>query len=188
MSEMAIEMCASFLLRGSMSECPPRKIPWISLDSFGRIGTFQWVMTNPNKKNRRTLNSPPGLCSLKIRTPFLCLLLRLVVRAIFRQREDIITYFYLSKENAGLLQHLLLVSALFVMAGLVPAIHAGNASRRDRHGAARSKVLQAQSFRPCRAHEHSMRRTTWIAGTSPAMTPSSWSGDPLITPIPTTNS
>jgi hypothetical protein len=28
----------------------PRKIPWISLDSFGRIGTFQWVMTNPNKK------------------------------------------------------------------------------------------------------------------------------------------
>jgi hypothetical protein len=42
------------------------KFLWISLDSFGRIGTFQWVMTNPNKKNRRTLNSPPGLCSLKI--------------------------------------------------------------------------------------------------------------------------
>src|ERR1700733_6633437 len=28
----------------------PRKKPWISLDSFGRIGTFQWVTTNPNKK------------------------------------------------------------------------------------------------------------------------------------------
>jgi hypothetical protein len=33
----------------------PRKIPWISLDSFGRIGTFQWVTPNPNQKNRRTL-------------------------------------------------------------------------------------------------------------------------------------
>jgi hypothetical protein len=32
--------------------------------------------------------------------------------------------------------------------------------------AARSKVLQAQIFRPCRAHEHSMRRTTWMAGSS----------------------
>jgi hypothetical protein len=52
------------------------------------------------------------------------------------------------------------------MAGLVPAIHAGNASKTGpTWGAARSKVLQAQSFRPCRAHEHSMRRTTWIAGT-----------------------
>jgi hypothetical protein len=66
---------------------------------------------------------------------------------------------------------------------------AGNASKTGpTWGAARSKVLQAQSFRPCRAHEHSMRPTTWIAGTSPAMTPSSSSGDPLITPIPTTNS
>jgi hypothetical protein len=31
---------------------------------------------------------------------------------------------------------------------------------------------------PCRAHEHSMRRTMWIAGTSPAMTPSSCPGIP----------
>jgi hypothetical protein len=28
----------------------PRKKAWISLDSFGRIGTFQWVTANPNKK------------------------------------------------------------------------------------------------------------------------------------------
>jgi hypothetical protein len=28
----------------------PRKKAWISLDSFGRIGTFQWVTVNPNKK------------------------------------------------------------------------------------------------------------------------------------------
>jgi hypothetical protein len=34
------------------------------------------------------------------------------------------------------------------MAGLVPAIHAGNASRRGRHGAARSKVLQAHKLSP----------------------------------------
>ena len=61
-----------------------------------------------------------------------------------------------------------MVSALGVMAGLVPAIHAGNASKTGpTWGAARSKVLQAQSFRPCRAHERSMRRTTWIAGTKP---------------------
>jgi hypothetical protein len=28
----------------------PRKKAWISLDSFGRIGAFQRVTTNPNKK------------------------------------------------------------------------------------------------------------------------------------------
>jgi hypothetical protein len=28
----------------------PRKKAWISLDSFGRIGTFQRVTANPNKK------------------------------------------------------------------------------------------------------------------------------------------
>jgi hypothetical protein len=28
----------------------PRKKAWISVDSFGRIETFQWVTTNPNKK------------------------------------------------------------------------------------------------------------------------------------------
>jgi hypothetical protein len=44
----------------------PKKIPWISLDSFGRIGTFQWVITNPNKKTAALLNSPPGLYSRKI--------------------------------------------------------------------------------------------------------------------------
>ena len=49
MPEMVIEMCATFLLRGSMSECPPRKKAWISLDSFGRIVTYQWVTANPSK-------------------------------------------------------------------------------------------------------------------------------------------
>jgi hypothetical protein len=29
----------------------PRKKAWISLESFGRIGTFQRVTANPNKKN-----------------------------------------------------------------------------------------------------------------------------------------
>jgi hypothetical protein len=29
----------------------PREKAWISLDSFGRIGTFQWVTANPNKKS-----------------------------------------------------------------------------------------------------------------------------------------
>jgi hypothetical protein len=28
----------------------PRKFAWISLDSFGRFGAFQWVTANPNKK------------------------------------------------------------------------------------------------------------------------------------------
>jgi hypothetical protein len=32
------------------SVCPPKKKAWISLDSFGRIGAFQWVTANPNKK------------------------------------------------------------------------------------------------------------------------------------------
>jgi hypothetical protein len=30
----------------------PNKIACISLDSFGRFGTFQWVTANPNKKFR----------------------------------------------------------------------------------------------------------------------------------------
>jgi hypothetical protein len=29
----------------------PNKKAWISLDSFGRIGAFQWVTAIPNKKN-----------------------------------------------------------------------------------------------------------------------------------------
>ena len=71
----------------------PRKIPWISLHSFGRIWTFQWVMTNPNKKNRGALNSPPRLCSPRDPRRQVCLLLRLGVRVIFRQREFIIIIF-----------------------------------------------------------------------------------------------
>ena len=69
--------------------------PWSNRD-------FQWVMTNPNKKNRGALNSPPRLCSPRDPRRQVCLLLRLGVRVIFRQREYIIIYFYLYKENAGL--------------------------------------------------------------------------------------
>jgi hypothetical protein len=36
----------------------PRKNPCISLDSLGRIGAFQRVTANPNKKILRPLNSP----------------------------------------------------------------------------------------------------------------------------------
>jgi hypothetical protein len=36
----------------------PRKKAWISLDSFGRIGTYQGVTANPNKK----IFSPVTLC------------------------------------------------------------------------------------------------------------------------------
>jgi hypothetical protein len=32
------------------NQANPNKKAWISLDSFGRIGTFQWVTANPNKK------------------------------------------------------------------------------------------------------------------------------------------
>jgi hypothetical protein len=32
------------------NQIKPRKKAWISLDSFGRIGAFQWVAANPNKK------------------------------------------------------------------------------------------------------------------------------------------
>jgi hypothetical protein len=39
----------------------PRKKACISLDSFGRIGTFQWVTANPNKKIFSRLNSRSGL-------------------------------------------------------------------------------------------------------------------------------
>jgi hypothetical protein len=38
------------LILPSQNQANPNKIAWISLDSFGRIGTFQWVTANPNKK------------------------------------------------------------------------------------------------------------------------------------------
>ena len=44
-------------------QAKPRKKAWISLDSFGRIRTFQWVTTNPNKKSFPVilcLNCHPG--------------------------------------------------------------------------------------------------------------------------------
>jgi hypothetical protein len=81
----------------------PRKIPWISLDSFGRIGTFQWVMTNPNKKIRRTLNSPRGLCSPKDPARHFSACFSGSWSAIFRQREETTINFYLFKEHAELL-------------------------------------------------------------------------------------
>src|SRR5271168_3361494 len=40
------------------NQIKPSKKAWISLDSFGRIGTFQWVTANPNKK----IFSPVTLC------------------------------------------------------------------------------------------------------------------------------
>ena len=46
----------------------PRKKAWISLDSFGRIGAFQWVTANPNKnsfpfclRRRRPRRTHPSL-------------------------------------------------------------------------------------------------------------------------------
>jgi hypothetical protein len=36
----------------------PRKKAWISLESLGRIGTFQWVTANPNKKILFRKSSP----------------------------------------------------------------------------------------------------------------------------------
>jgi hypothetical protein len=44
----------------------PRKSPWISLDSFGRIGTFQWVMTNQIKKSPHPETRLPDCAPLKI--------------------------------------------------------------------------------------------------------------------------
>jgi hypothetical protein len=106
MNEAQIRKC--MVWRGRLQFFRPVRPPfppklWISLDSFGRIGAFQWVMTNPNKKIRRTLNSPPGLCSLKI--PHAISLPASLARGqpIFRQREETTINFYLFKENAGLL-------------------------------------------------------------------------------------
>jgi hypothetical protein len=106
MNEAQIRKC--MVWRGRLQFFRPVRPPfppklWISLDSFGRIGAFQWVMTNPNKKIRRTLNSPPGLCSPKdpARHFFACF--SGSWSAIFRQREETTIHFYLFKEHAGLL-------------------------------------------------------------------------------------
>ena len=146
----------------------PSKKACISLDSFGGIGTFQWVTANPNKKifllrflrNRSVLFAFP----MRLRTRF----------ALGSPgSKKTIAHIPIFEKT---------IWALVALAvGLSPRRHgracpgyprrqrfAGNASKTGpTWGAARSKVLQAQSFRPCRAHEHSMRRTTWIAGTSP---------------------
>jgi hypothetical protein len=39
----------------------PNKKAWISLDSFGRIGTFQWVTANPNKKTLFPYHTVPKM-------------------------------------------------------------------------------------------------------------------------------
>ena len=44
-------MCASFLLRGSMSECPERKKSFISFHLFFGNESFQRVKADLNKKN-----------------------------------------------------------------------------------------------------------------------------------------
>jgi hypothetical protein len=44
----------------------PSKKAWISLDSFGRFGAFQWVTANPKKKILPRLNSRLGLCPERI--------------------------------------------------------------------------------------------------------------------------
>jgi hypothetical protein len=36
--------------KSKKNQANPSKIAWISLDSFGRIGTFQLLTANPNKK------------------------------------------------------------------------------------------------------------------------------------------
>ena len=48
----------------------PRKKAWISLDSFGRFGTFQCVTGNPNKKISRALNSRVRLCAKRLQRSF----------------------------------------------------------------------------------------------------------------------
>jgi hypothetical protein len=50
----------------------PRKKAWISLDSFGRIGPFQWVTANPNKKifpARFLAGGEPSWRGLRFRQP-----------------------------------------------------------------------------------------------------------------------
>jgi hypothetical protein len=39
----------------------PRKKAWISLDSFGRIGSFQWVTANPDKKSSSVSHCVPNV-------------------------------------------------------------------------------------------------------------------------------
>jgi hypothetical protein len=44
----------------------PSKKAWISLDSFGRFGAFQWVTRNPNKKIFPCFDSRAGLCGQRL--------------------------------------------------------------------------------------------------------------------------
>src|ERR1700733_2090592 len=54
----------------------PRKKAWISLDSFGRFGTFQCFTGNRNKKISRALNSRLRLCEKRVQRHSLFLLTR----------------------------------------------------------------------------------------------------------------
>jgi hypothetical protein len=48
--------------KSKKNQIKPRKKAWISLDSFGRFGAFQWVTANPNKKVLFACGSRLRLC------------------------------------------------------------------------------------------------------------------------------
>jgi hypothetical protein len=67
-----IQLTGEFRPRKSkLNQGKPRKNAWISSDSFVRIGAFQGVTANPNKKIFSGFDSPLGLCAKCLRRALL---------------------------------------------------------------------------------------------------------------------
>jgi hypothetical protein len=69
--------------------------------SFAESGLFNGLWRIQIKKSPHAELASRVVLHSRSQTPYLCPLLRLTLRAIFRWRENVITYFYLCKDNAG---------------------------------------------------------------------------------------
>jgi hypothetical protein len=69
--------------------------------SFAESGLFNGLWRIQIKKSPHAELASRVVLHSRSQTPYLCPLLRLTLRAIFRWRENVITHFYLCKDNAG---------------------------------------------------------------------------------------
>ena len=151
----------------------PRKTKEKSLDFLGFLWSnrdFSMGYDESKQKNRRTLKLASRIVLLlKILDVLTLLASPAVVRTIFRQREDTITYFYLFKGNAGSWR----VSwSSWDCPERLPSWPAcpGHPRNAVSDIAAISSKAYRSRLQPCGALR--WRRTTWVARTSSAMTPS----------------
>ena len=98
-----IQLAGEFRPRKSkQNQIKPRKNAWICLVLFVRIGTFQGVTANPNRKIFYGPNSPSGLCAKCLRRALLSSPRSAAAsRRLDSGRQNIIsTYFWFCRANS----------------------------------------------------------------------------------------